>query len=44
MCTINIDTSGKDRQVFWQANYLNLWRIKAAQLFLKNKIPTKSLL
>ena len=44
MCTTNINTLEMDRQVFWQANNLNLWRIKAAQLFLKNKIPTKSLL
>jgi len=33
-----------DRQVIWQTNCLHSLRIKTAQLFLKNKIPTKSLL
>ena len=44
MCTTNINTLEMDRQVFWQINYLHWERIKTAQLFQKNKIPTKSMI
>ncbi len=44
MRTININTLEMDRQVFWQKNLLILIENKRAQLFQKNKIPTKSLL